>query len=345
MNKASVKKLTEELLDKPKWADFLRRFIDVLRINIFVVDPAGRIFIPPHGNGESGLYGSKFLTSSFGFNFSAKGSKLLEKFEEHGSYLEYRDPFDFYVFSVPVRVENEIIAYMIVGPVVLNKRKTSDDYFKVAAQLNFKKDDLMDIIYEIRVVSFVTIKAVLDLLSEVVKDIIELRLEKKRLHQMRFNKDVLSKETADAAKDLYTAIHLDELLVTVMDVALNLTRAECGSIMLLDEDKKALTIKVSRGIDEKKVLEAQPKIGEGIAGIAAKENASFIISGERSDNRIKHLLQRSDIKQSVVIPLSVKNRVFGVLSLHTKREERKIEVNEQNLQNLSKLISTAICSI
>ena len=120
-----------------------------------------------------------------------------------------------------------------------------------------------------------------------------------------------------------------------------------GNPMSLAEiEKEYLTIKVSRGIDGENALQARLKIGEGIAGIAADENTSFVISGEQSDNRIKQLLKRPDIKQSVVIPLSSQDRVFGVLNLHTKCEEKKIGINEnKNLQNLSKLISTVIYSI
>jgi len=345
MKKLSSQELIETLIEKSKWTNFLRRFIDVLKINIFMIDQGGQVFIPPRKNG-GGMYGSKFLTTSFGFNFLAKDSKILDKFEQQGGeYLEYKDAFDFHIFAVPVRVEGKVIANMIVGPVILDKRQASEDYAKIANQLSLKTHDLMDVVYEIRVVSFVTIKAILDLLSEVIKDILELSLEKKQLHQTRFKKDIYPKDVAKVAQDLYEEIHLDELLVTILDIALNLTQAECGSIMVLDEQEKRLEVKVSRGIDEKKVSRMSPKLGEGIAGIAANENKTFVISGTQCDNRIKNLLKRPDIKQSVIIPLLSKNRVFGVLNLHTKSGDRVIEASEKTLGNLSKLISTAIHSI
>ena len=47
-----------EVIDKEKWWDMLSHFIDVLRINIFVVDGQGQIILPP----EKGRYGGRLLT-------------------------------------------------------------------------------------------------------------------------------------------------------------------------------------------------------------------------------------------------------------------------------------------
>ena len=338
--------LKDELIDKDKWFDFLRRFVDVLRINIFMVDQEGRMLIPPYRNGERS-FGGDFLINTFGFDFSGKKGEFWSKFEKTGPYLEAKDAFDFRIFAIPIMVDkNNTLAYVIVGPVILNKRLDSEEYLKIAGNINLKNDQLLDIVNEIRIFSFVTVKAILDLLSEVFKDVIELNLEKRRLQETRFNREILPKEVSDAAQEMYMDIHLDELLVTILDVALNLTKAECGSIMILDEKSGELTIKVSRGLRETEVKKARLKLGEGISGLSAQENKPFIISSkEDADSRIQSLLRRPDIKEAVVMPLSIKNRVFGVLNLHTKSEDTRIETSLENLQHINRLISTAIRSI
>ncbi|MCK5581125.1 MAG: GAF domain-containing protein [Candidatus Omnitrophica bacterium] len=346
MEHDNSKELSRNVIQKSKWMDFLKRFVDVLRINIFIVDCEGHVLIPPHQDGSRRRYGSIFLARSFMFDLSGRGGNLLDEFESHGKYLEAKDPFDFRAFAIPVKADGDrIIAYMIVGPVILNKRWENNDYINLFNLLGLKIDDFMDAVHEIRVVSYVTVKAILDLLSEVAKDVVALSLERKKLHHSRFNKKVLKKEIADIAQDLYTTIHLDELLVTILDVALNLSQAECGSIMFLDEVRGELEIKVSRGMDEERAQNTRLRIGEGIAGIAAQENRSFVICGEEGDDHIKHLLKRPDIHQAMVVPLSSKNRVFGVLNLHTLKEDGQIEANANNLRHLSKLISAAIHSI
>jgi hypothetical protein len=346
MEDSSYKKMIEGIIDRERWADVLGRFVQVLHINVFVVDAEGRLLVPPYRQGDQGMFGERFFSDSFRFDFSGQKENLVQRFEQHGVYLEIKDAFDFHAFAIPIKAqENTALAYMVVGPVILNKRQECADYLNIASQLSISSDGLVDAIHEIRVVSFVTIKAILDLLSEVVKDIVQVNLEKQKLYQKRFNQDVLPKEIAEAAQDLYATIRLDELLVTILDVALNLTGAECGSIMLLDEKKGDLTMRVSRGLDEQNARNARVKIGQGIAGLVAKENIPLVISGTEGDKRIKHLLKRPEIKQSAVIPLAAQNRVFGILNLHTQKEAGAIEVDEVNLQHLSKLISTAISNI
>ena len=70
--------------------------------------------------------------------------------------------------------------------------------------------------------------------------------------------------------------------MTLLDVALKMTNTECGSIMVVDQEKQGdLTIKVSRGLNEERVKNTRVRIGEGIAGLAAKENKPFVIHGQQ----------------------------------------------------------------
>jgi len=346
MEKNYLRQLLNDLIIKEKWADFLRRFITVLRINIFVVDHEGRLLIPPYRDAGGRGYGIEFLDWSFNFDLSGQEYNLLDDFLQHGAYWEAKDSFDLHAFAIPIKVDaDKTLAYLVVGPVILNKKWENEDYLNMASRLNLSVEDLLDRINEVRVVSFVSMKAILDLLAKVAKDIIELNLEMKRLHEDRMGKEIISKEISEAAQDLYATIHLDELLITILDVALNLCQAESGSIMILDEKSGELKVKVSRGMEEDIAQNTRVRLGEGIAGIAAQENTSFVITGREGDNRIKPYLRRSDVSQSMVVPLSAESRVFGVLNLHTGRPNGKITTNVANLEHLSKLISTVIHSV
>lgn len=344
MSSHDNKYLVEQFIEKPKWLDIMHRFVDVLRINMFLVDIEGHIIIPPvKGQGGKLSYGAEFVSKTLPVADSASSpTDFIQQFDKTGSYLEFKDPFEFHTFVIPVNVakEGKTIAYVVVGPVILNKRLEQEDYRKVAEAVGLPQE-ILATINEIRIVSFVSMNSILDLLSVLIKDVIDLKWEKRNLDSIKLAEASLSRKVNKTAEEIYASIHMDELLVTLLDVALNMTKTECGSIMILDEQKGELIIKVSRGLDEKRVENTHVKIGEGIAGLVAKENTPLVIKGTVGDTRLKPLLKRPEIKQSIVMPLNARNRVLGVLNLHTKNEESKIEGSLENLQCLSKLISTA----
>jgi transcriptional regulator with GAF, ATPase, and Fis domain len=186
------------------------------------------------------------------------------------------------------------------------------------------------------------INSILALLSEIVRDNIELSLKKKELNQIKEGSGGVNTEYTETAKEIYSTVYMDGLLATLLDVALKMTKAECGSIMIQDAQQDELTIKVSRGLEAQSVQNAKIKLGEGIAGIAARDNTSFIIRGTEGDNRIQQYLKRPDIKEALVMPLSNNEQVFGVLNLSTKNEGSVIKENLNNLKYLSELLSSAL---
>ena len=331
-----------KIINKDKWWDILSRFIEVLRINIFIVDTQGLVILPP----EEGRYGGKLLTDpNLGFDLLHQPSQIMKQFTSQDLYLESLNRFNLYSFAIPIQIDkNTVLGYMVVGPVILNKKLDTNEYDELAKKFNVKTQNLLDEIDQIRVLSNIMMRSILDLLAEIIKDNVELSIKSKN-EQIREkgNLQNVSKEIERVTEEIYSTVRLDELLVTFLDVALKMTNTECGSIMLLDEKNKKFTIKVSRGIDKNQVLNSIVKLGEGIAGIAAKENSPYFIKGQMSNNRIAPLLKRPEIKESLVMPINNNNNtVIGVLSLHTKQLDSKIENNVENLKYLSKLLTSAI---
>jgi len=334
----------ESLIDKDRWQDMLDRFIDVLKINIFTVDYQGRTISVPVKERFGWSFFEKYCLSP---KEGSGPSSLLGSFQKTGNYFECVCMCGLQSFMIPISVEQKLaFAYLIVGPVALNKKEDSAFYKKIANANEINFNDLMDAVNEVRVVSHVTMKSTLDLLSEVAKDVVELNLEKKKLSQIAAEQEGLPKEISEEAKDIYRTIHIDEMLITLLDLALKMTKTECGSIFVLDKDKKELFLKVSRGIDES-ILHSNfsIKLGNGIAGLAAKENTSFVIHGKKGENRIKKFLRRPEIKHSIIMPIDANNMVVGVLNLHTKKESNDIEDGVNNLQYLKKLFAAAFQSI
>ncbi len=350
MKPEELKKLVLNILNmgnREKWSGILTHFIEVLKINIFIVDFEGRILLPP----VKGRYGSEFFNKpAVTANLFNEPEILISKFRKYGSYLEHQFTFNLHSFAIPITAkdtEESVFAYFILGPIILNERLDQQEYQKIAKTLNLPVTEILDTLNEVRALSSITLKSILDLLSEIVKYGIELNLQRQGLEKMCLNKEVLSQEANETAQDIYSSIYFDELLVTLLDVALSMTKAECGSIMVLDNEKGDLVIKVSRGIDKSRARNTRLKFGEGVAGVAFKQKKLFVISGTDGDDKIKHLLKRPDIKRALVMPLFSQNNVFGIMNLHTKKTEDIISDQEslEILSHLSKLTAVAMLNL
>src|SRR3989344_8042754 len=202
MNEDASIQLVLKIINKEKWWDILSRFIDVLHINIYIVDRKGLTILPP----EEGKYGGRLLTDhSLAFHPAQEPAEFLKKFEQYGSYLEYASPLNLHQFAIPININGEggLLGYMIVGPVILNKRLGNAEYAALARERNIPAQDLVNEVNGLRVVSNVMINSILDLLSEIVKNNIELSGIKSEMRQQGEGEEGFSEEIKEAAKDLY----------------------------------------------------------------------------------------------------------------------------------------------
>ena len=108
------------MIDRKRWTEILSRFIDVLKINIFIVDAFGSIVLPP----AAGKYGGRFLTDpSFCFDLWCGRTDYIPKFEQYGQYLELIDRFDLRFFAIPISFSIILIILFIKTPSCLQYLK------------------------------------------------------------------------------------------------------------------------------------------------------------------------------------------------------------------------------
>lgn len=139
------------------------------------------------------------------------------------------------------------------------------------------------------------------------------------------------------ALEIGSTLDLDKLLSETLDEAIRVTGAETGSIMLLDEKNKTLSIRTARGIP-KELCHRKMKMGEGIAGwVAQKEQPLCLIDGQHQE--LKQYLKREEITSSLSVPLKVRDRLIGVLSVN--RKKKKELFTDANLRVMASFASQA----
>lgn len=141
-----------------------------------------------------------------------------------------------------------------------------------------------------------------------------------------------------------SGMYLEELLRLIVRVTAEIMNSKISSLMLLDPEKKELVVRATQSISEAYNKKPNIKLGEGIAGIAAKENKPICVLDVREDERYlnRDIAKKEGLYSLASVPLSVKGRVIGVLNCYTSK---KHEFTKNELHLLTALANQAAVAI
>jgi len=127
---------------------------------------------------------------------------------------------------------------------------------------------------------------------------------------------------ARVARLISSGMYLDELLKLIVHVTAEVMQSKICSLMLLDPETKELVIKSTQSVSERYNNKPNIKLGEGIAGMVAKDNKLLCSRDVRKDRRyVNREIARSEAIVSLAsVPLAVKGKVIGALNCYTSEE-------------------------
>lgn len=147
----------------------------------------------------------------------------------------------------------------------------------------------------------------------------------------------------EITKRVNSTIDLDELLKIILEIALEITNADRGTVYLVDELKGEIWSKVLEG-DE--LTEIRLPIGKGIAGYVAQTGETVNIKDAYQDPRFNPEIDRKTgykTKTMLCLPIKDKNnRIVGVFQLINKKDGFFTKKDEEMLNALSIHASIAI---
>lgn len=318
-----------DLMDVRAWQKIQDNFSNVTEIGLRTLDSKGNLFTSP--SRDSRLCTELIKNPSVKNKFCGSclptflgGKAVVDK------NLSYSCHSRLHNFIVPLKIEDEVFGYTILGPVILFMRGSKEVYLKSAEELNVELDEFWSAILEIKVVSFQLAQSMVEL----IKDVVEYNL--KLAYQ-----NIVKRKSVMMGLD---SLKLSRLLNALLDVAFQMTNADIGSIMFAEKDSDEFTIRASKGIPEEIVSNTRVKLGNGIAGTAAKERTAFLIDNTQKDNRIKAYLRRPYISSSMIMPIEVEDTVLGVMNLGALQTS-EVRFNRDNLQMVNKLIGLATVAL
>jgi two-component system NtrC family sensor kinase len=147
-------------------------------------------------------------------------------------------------------------------------------------------------------------------------------------------------ETLGQVGRLVTAsLDLDEVLKTIVDTAVNITKAEEGSLLILDQDSGDLYMRAARNFQDEFVQTFRLQTTDSLAGEVIRTGKPVILDKD-SPQKIKTSYL---VKTLMYVPLRARGRVIGVLGVDNRESKRTF--NEQDLSLVSALADYAAIAI
>lgn len=179
----------------------------------------------------------------------------------------------------------------------------------------------------------------------------EMGLLASALNQVIFNlaghKEILEEklQSLHLLADILSVINSDIRFSKVMQTALNrISRALFAEevIIFIKNEEDALIVFFSSGEVVNDIPDIRFKIGEGIAGLAAKSGESIIVNDTTRDERFKEIEGDKKIHSLICVPLKVKEETIGVISLANKKRGVFQENDKIFLETLAPSLAIAI---
>jgi GAF domain-containing protein len=129
---------------------------------------------------------------------------------------------------------------------------------------------------------------------------------------------------AKIANLITSGLYLEELLRLIVQVTAEIMNSKISSLMLLDPDKKELMVRATQSISEEYNKKPNIKLGEGIAGIVARDNKLTTVLDVRIDARYLNMdiARKEGLVSLACVPLAVKGRVIGALNCYTSKKHK-----------------------
>ena len=168
---------------------------------------------------------------------------------------------------------------------------------------------------------------------------VAVALENARLFE-RSRSDAEAFETlAEIGRDVASVLDLDELFNRIAQLARRLIDYRTLGILLLNEDRGELEMKLAVQYGEKVEI-PRVRLGEGLVGYAALHREPVLVPDVSQDPRYINLVP--DVRSELAIPLMLKDRCIGVVDLESPELDA---FSRRDVQILSLLASQAAVAI
>ena len=138
--------------------------------------------------------------------------------------------------------------------------------------------------------------------------------------------------------------YVDDILRLIVVVTAKVMDSNICSLMLLNEQTGELEIKATQAVSKAYLQKPAVRLGEGISGIAARENRPVSCMDVKEDPRYvnKEVAVKENLCSLLSMPMSIKGRVIGVINCYTSVPHEFSEEEETVLSTVANQAAIAI---
>ncbi len=151
------------------------------------------------------------------------------------------------------------------------------------------------------------------------------------------------KALTEISKAISSDRYLDDILKLIVTVTAKVMDSKICSLWILDEKEGALKIRATQTMSEEYLKERSLKLGEGVVGHVAKTNKPLAILDVLKEPlyKEKELAKKLGLVSMLSVPLSVKDKVIGVINCYTSYPHEFTETEKDILSAVAS--QAAIC--
>lgn len=151
------------------------------------------------------------------------------------------------------------------------------------------------------------------------------------------------KALTEISKAISSDRYLDDILKLIVTVTAKVMDSKICSLWILDEKEGVLKIRATQTMSEEYLKERSLKLGEGVVGHVAKTNKPLAILDVLKEPlyKEKELAKKLGLVSMLSVPLSVKDKVIGVINCYTSYPHEFTETEKDILTAVAS--QAAIC--
>lgn len=147
----------------------------------------------------------------------------------------------------------------------------------------------------------------------------------------------------EVGKAISSVLDFKKLQHIILETVVKVVKAEKGSIMLLDESEKALTIGVAVGLSEDVTRDTKIEIGQSIAGWVVDSRQPLFVKNVETDQAFL-AIKKKNVKTGTLmcVPLLAKDKLLGALNISKSIPDSFSEKDFELFINLANQAAIAI---